>query len=339
VRCGCGKQLRARAALAGKRVKCPQCGEAVLVPGVQAARPGSGRWPGGAALLLLLGLGVTVPLVRGGAGPQAAPAGEYYHSFKDHPEDRSGWALFGPDAGDYVKFEPAGLRITLPAGFPPDRPSVGVIRAAPVKGDFEITVSFEILQEPVPTDTVKQTRLSLVAALDRPDVNMATLSRAAIRQGPQYLTWLTLWSEAAGKAQRRFDPFPAAGKAGKLRLVRTGPVLSYQVAAADAQEFTVLQEYPFSGDDLTDVRLTATTGGPQAALDLRVLDCRIRAASVAEAAAVPSPEAPRGKPWLPPALAVFGALALLLAGGFVLYRRRAAGRMLEPAAVKSGRRP
>ena len=29
---GCGKALKARAVFAGKRVKCPQCGKAVLIP-------------------------------------------------------------------------------------------------------------------------------------------------------------------------------------------------------------------------------------------------------------------------------------------------------------------
>jgi predicted Zn finger-like uncharacterized protein len=37
---GCGHGLRAQAALAGKRVKCPRCGAAVSVPGIQAAGPG-----------------------------------------------------------------------------------------------------------------------------------------------------------------------------------------------------------------------------------------------------------------------------------------------------------
>jgi hypothetical protein len=33
---GCGKQLRARPALAGKRVRCPECGNPALVPSIQA---------------------------------------------------------------------------------------------------------------------------------------------------------------------------------------------------------------------------------------------------------------------------------------------------------------
>jgi DNA-directed RNA polymerase subunit RPC12/RpoP len=45
VRCsGCGRRLKGKAELAGKKLKCPQCGQAVLVPSVQAGEPG--RTPG-----------------------------------------------------------------------------------------------------------------------------------------------------------------------------------------------------------------------------------------------------------------------------------------------------
>jgi serine/threonine-protein kinase len=37
---GCGKGLKARADLAGRKVKCPQCGQAVLVPGARPAEAG-----------------------------------------------------------------------------------------------------------------------------------------------------------------------------------------------------------------------------------------------------------------------------------------------------------
>ena len=32
VACGCGKKFRAKAELAGKRVKCPACGQALAIP-------------------------------------------------------------------------------------------------------------------------------------------------------------------------------------------------------------------------------------------------------------------------------------------------------------------
>jgi hypothetical protein len=46
--CGqCGKQLAAKPELAGKRVKCPQCGQAVQVPGGAPAAAPAGQAPGG----------------------------------------------------------------------------------------------------------------------------------------------------------------------------------------------------------------------------------------------------------------------------------------------------
>src|SRR5262249_40998925 len=101
-------------------------------------------WPGALLLLAASGLGISAWLAAGGGGPapRAASAKDYSPSFKDTPEAGRGGELFGADAEDCVKSEPAGLRITLPAGYPPERPSIGVIRRATVKGDCEITVSY-----------------------------------------------------------------------------------------------------------------------------------------------------------------------------------------------------
>jgi serine/threonine protein kinase/DNA-directed RNA polymerase subunit RPC12/RpoP len=41
LRCsGCGRRLKGKAELAGKKLKCPQCGQAVLVPSIQTGEPG-----------------------------------------------------------------------------------------------------------------------------------------------------------------------------------------------------------------------------------------------------------------------------------------------------------
>ncbi len=39
IACDCGKQLRVKDELAGRRVKCPECGEVLTVPGGAAAQP------------------------------------------------------------------------------------------------------------------------------------------------------------------------------------------------------------------------------------------------------------------------------------------------------------
>src|SRR5436853_3309621 len=58
----------------------------------------------------------------------------------------------GPDAATCVLFEEGAVRIKLPAdyqgkgGFHGERPDTGIIVPVEVKGDFEVTVSYEIIQ-------------------------------------------------------------------------------------------------------------------------------------------------------------------------------------------------
>jgi len=131
-------------------------------------RPRPFARPTAVVLLAFLGL-------AGGANEEAVKKEswqEYYQSLKGEPENRKGFKLEGPDAGACVHFEPAGLRITLPLGYARERSNTGVRCRLPVKGDFEITVNYEILQEPEPAAAEKgQTRLTLGVGLDRPGVN------------------------------------------------------------------------------------------------------------------------------------------------------------------------
>jgi serine/threonine-protein kinase len=83
---GCGTNLKAKAEQAGKKVKCPRCGTAVLVPppGPAAPRkagvPGAGRWP--LAALGLAVVGVVLVLV---AARVLRPARPTATSFLDVP--------------------------------------------------------------------------------------------------------------------------------------------------------------------------------------------------------------------------------------------------------------
>src|SRR5262249_14328517 len=77
---------------------------------------------------------------------------DYYHSFtkdRDLPQDFD-WD--GLDPAACVHFEPAGLRIDLPDGHPGKRMGTGLYTNFAVKGDFEITMSYEVLKEPAPAD-------------------------------------------------------------------------------------------------------------------------------------------------------------------------------------------
>ncbi len=261
-----------------------------------------------------------------------APAQEFYRSLKG-PENCQGLERFGPDAESCVRFEPEGLRITLPAGRPGELQGTGVMTTFPIKGDFEITVSYEVLQEPRPAESPKQTRFSLGVLLDTPRLNMATLSYTIVSPGSRIATWVTVWNEKTGEQKHPWKPIYTAAKKGRLHLVRTGSLLDYyRFAEGVDKEFTLLDQYSFAADDVKDIRLVASTGGPKATFDIRLTDLRIRAGSIPELPgdSVPAPPS-RWKIWL--AGAILGLALLLVLGLWLLRRRgRLAEQEVEPAS-------
>jgi WD40 repeat protein len=217
------------------------------------------------------------------------PFQESYQSLQG-AEKGASVELVGKDAAQVVKFEPAGLRLTLSPGKAATNAGIGVIAARAMKGDFEITVSFELLQEPEAEDAGTQTRFSLAVNLNKPNTgDMATFSRRMTAKGPHFFTWTSLRDKETGKDKYMGREFPTKAKAGRLRLVRTGSLLSYYTAEGSNSEFTFLQQYPFGAEDLKDVRLMVAPGGPKAALDVRVTDLRIRAEALPGTAAAPGP--------------------------------------------------
>ena len=82
----------------------------------------------------------------GGDGKNAAPE-EFYQLFEGSTELSPELRLFGIEPEKHVKLEPAGLRITLGSGYQGQRPPMGFATGFGLKGDFEITASFEIVHE------------------------------------------------------------------------------------------------------------------------------------------------------------------------------------------------
>jgi serine/threonine protein kinase len=298
-----------------------------------------------ALLFLLVALGFGF-LHFQAAGPEPGrPEGlqEYAQSFRGTSQNRAGIRLLGPDAQDHVLFEPDGLRITLPAGYAGQRPASGVAIAKTVKGDFEITLRFEILQEREQVNgTTPPTRLTLDAGVDRGEKIVATLSRQVqAKTGSEFLTWIS----PVGKNQWQGRHFPTAAKAGRLRLARSGHLISYLVAEGDSDQFRLLHQAQFVTGNLQDVQIIATTLSPAAMLDVRLTDLLIRAQAVADSPAVAPAEAPPPPPGLGGSRVFLTITAVLVLGlslffgvwVFARQRRGDAGAMAEasfqPAAA------
>ncbi len=236
-------------------------------------------WPVLPCLLALLVLALWISFANnaGGQEPETKYAQEYSQAFKGAPENGKDFSLTGVGAEKCVKFEPEGLRITLPAGYVGDRPITGLVTTFGVRGDFEITVSYEILQEPAAEDAGSGgTRLTLGVLLHATAQNLANFSRKMdVKGGPRFAAW----AYTADTDKPRNKAVPAKAKTGRLRLTREANFISYSFAEGSDKEFTLLQNFPFGREDVREVRITGATGGDKAALDMRVTDLRIRAAA------------------------------------------------------------
>jgi RNA polymerase sigma factor (sigma-70 family) len=242
---------------------------------------------------------------------------DYYWPLKGNPENNQELSLFGPGAAEVVRFEPEGLRIDLPAGYPGQRPFTGLRAQTPIKGDFEVTVNFEVLQEPKPEDVGKEgTRLILNVVLD---VGRAALARRVTASDG---TLFSAYAVGAG-----YQAFPTTAKKGRLRVVRTGSNVSFYVAEDAADNFTLLHTIAFNDSDLRHVELVGATTSPRAALDVRFWDLRVRNGPMPPP---PPVAAATERVWL------IAALVLALVSGLVLavFRRRSA-KNPDPASEKA----
>jgi hypothetical protein len=240
--------------------------------------------------LVLLALGRESDRARekktNGDASNSGLAHKYRQSLLGPPTAGPPLERIGPDADQSVQFQPEGLRITLPPGYtgPPgwnkERPDTGIVIPLAVKGDFEITVKFEILKEPDRVDAgYPQTRLTLDVSVDRESHVEATISRRVSRwSGTEFLAWAR--QKEDGHDRSKFKEFSTRAKSGRLRLVRTGSIVSYYAAEGPDDLYTLLQQFPFSPNSLENIRIVASTGGPKAALDVRFTDLHVRAESL-----------------------------------------------------------
>ncbi len=248
-------------------------------------------------------------------------AQEYFQSFKGKPGDMHHFKIIGEaEADKRVTFEPDGLRITLPPGYKGRRPGTGVELLRAVKGDFEITVNFELLKEPEPTGSWG-TRVSLGFVVNVPEFYDGSVSQKIDGKGKkQFFTYLATPAMGTNKAQTRTNTFPNTAKTGRLRLVRTGSALSFYASPGFDNDFTLLKEYPFLTTDLKYVYISTATNDPKEDLDVRITDLRLRADSFQDEPVLASDPPPRRSAlwWV----AGLGIALPLIFGGLFLWRRR-----------------
>jgi serine/threonine protein kinase len=288
------------------------------------------------ALVLLAALGLSLFLAAQALAPGGESQHEVAYDFQGRPLP-PGMVPFGPLEERFIQVEAEGLRISVPR----DRDnykSVGLSMPLTLQGDFEITTAFEILQADEPAPGTKTYGTGVLMSVNE-DARVGRLVRA---QGWQVATW-DRWATVEGNRKFLYGASPARGKSGRLRLKRAGTTLHFLWAPeTEGDNFEEINQCEFGALDITLLRVELNTdlGRKPGALDLRLLDLKIRSATPVADQVVASGEGgtTRSIGWLVAAGLI--GLAVLLSG-IALWvglwvRRRRAGKAAGRAAVPCG---
>jgi hypothetical protein len=281
----------------------------------------------------VVGLGGALLAAEAGTGnrPETESVSEDILPLRGEPENRTGLELVGPEAEQHVRFEPEGLRIALPAGFDGVGQKTGLSCAVAVRGDFQITVNYEILQEPEQGDAGKKSgAINLLLVLDRPQRCTAALARRlGANDRAQFMGWTYLWDNDLGRHQSKSHTAPASTRSGRLRLARSGSTLLCSAAEGPGGSFAPLPELTLGEEAVKEVWLIAVSNSAGGAIDVRFSDLHVRQG----ASTSPAPAAAAGGWWWTGAALLGLLLAAVLGPGlyFVVRRRARPARGGTPA--------
>jgi hypothetical protein len=271
--------------------------------------------------LLLFGAAVGCGLSSGCSSSRRGELkDEFYQDFRTKLPPASVLAL-APNTGEekVIRREPQGLRILVagkPSGFPPfgASPRFGVI------GDFEITVSYELLKLEKPKGGYG-TGVSLWVMGKTDAVTLARFTRKDSNVFATNKGWMK-GSDYANDTQSA----PTDCKSGKLRLARAGTVVRCLVAEGDSDEFRELRAIDFNKDDLTQVHVGVDTGGDTGPVEVLLTDLRVRAEELPLSGV---PKKQTWGSWLLWALAGVAGAAAIAVSAFLVWRSRARKKSAE----------
>jgi DNA-directed RNA polymerase subunit RPC12/RpoP len=274
--------------------------------------------------------------------PNPSPSGtEFYHDFRNKKSLDGNFKLYGADAANRVKSEPEGLRITLP-GKAKSPDGLGVISRLPVKGNFEITLGYEIVQMDKPKD-LWGNGFELYIETDTPTKESMGLNRIIRPTGADVYFSSRMRTNLQGGHERveRGTDIPAAGKAGQLRITRHGPKTVLSAIENGSKEGQVLYRYDLGTEDIAMIRLAAIPGNTPFVVDLRLIDLLIKelpdvapidpGVKVVDKSAAP----PRTALWLAVVLIAVALVAISL----WLLLRRARGNSEEKKLTEQASTP
>jgi WD40 repeat protein len=227
------------------------------------------------AWLIAIGLVVVVTitaLALGLAwGGGAEGESEFYHDFRGRPLPPD-LTLFNVQNEKMLQVEPEGVRIKIPKDWIHPWGGVGFLTAFGLKGDFDVTVTLEILRADRPGPGAGWGS-GVCLQVRRETGGGASVSRVGFEDSSQVILCDHINLEGRGK----WFTSPCTEKVGRLRFKRTGGTLSCQWApGTEGNNFEDRQVLDFGTDNIQDIRLAALNGRTNAEVDVRLLNLRVR---------------------------------------------------------------
>jgi hypothetical protein len=203
---------------------------------------------------------------------------QFHHDFRKSGYPLDKFRPNGPNAEKWIKAEPEGLRIAIPADKAASAAAAGVAPNFKIKGDFEVTVAYEILSAGPPQDGYG-TGLEVYLMTDTEKKEAVAFDRRTLPGGGEVYACSRNTTNAQG--QRQFlgqGDVPAKGKAGRIRIIRIGPKVVLAVEDEMQKGFRVTHRVDLGTEDLALLRFAANAGRGAIDVDVRVHELAIRCA-------------------------------------------------------------
>lgn len=195
----------------------------------------------------------------------------FRQDFRGRKVDEQFWKYTPADAAAMMHEEPEGLRISVPPA--KTNVAVGIVPKFPVKGDCEITMSYELL----PGKNPSKGRGVGVSLYVKTELTSDAISLSHFRRGESmFYKFTRTVTNAEGKRDSAGDAAGAVATSGRLRLMRQGQTIRCLVAAKEADEFLELGSFEVRNEDLSYVRLAAENASTDVPVEVRIRDFEIR---------------------------------------------------------------
>jgi len=190
--------------------------------------------------------------------PHLVLAEEFTYDFSTADWEPLVFKAVGAKSGHPGKQTKEGMLITAPSKTL-KKSQVGYATRFAVKGDFEITVGYKLLEVARPE---KGYGTGLMIKLFKTDNERANFSRSLKLDGKHKFS-TAMWIKKKGNWIPQVERFSAEHDYGELKLVRKNATLTFLTKEGDALEFKEIRKVKFGPEPLKRIEIMGDTGGDQ----------------------------------------------------------------------------